>query len=319
MVAVEAKLPYLTFFHRPCRGYDICADGEDHLILSPVFETAVEFSSLVLSVDYVPQGQDWLMSEVQVCQNDVWSPFFKMALYSSKVGHSFDKQENNFGSVHIDVLKLKKPVQAYRFRLTIHGSVALPKVWVCVADPQSEYDPCVALLPMQSYSAKVDPISQMQLPVSPNDQIRLCSPTSLTMALNALGKKADPLETAAGVYDERANIYGNWTLNTAYACHFGVEAFVARFRRLNQLADFVKEGSFVLASIAYERGALSNAAIRQTPGHFVLICGWENNCVKVADPAAAFTKDVIRLYNAEEFARAWLLNKRGISYIVRKK
>lgn len=319
MNRAERKLPYLTFSHRPCRGYHLSGDGTEHIILSPVFDTSVAFSSLVLSVNFAPKGQDWLLSEVQVRQDGTWSPFYKLALYSQKLNHSFDEQEDDFASVCVDVLQLKKPAQAYRFRLTIGGEAALPAVTVCLTDANAEYDPCCILPPEGKRELTVEPISQMRLNVAEKDQIRLCSPTSLTMALNALSIETDPLETAQAVYDDKAAIYGNWTFNTAYACRMGADAFVTRFQRLSQLKDFLKKGSFVLASIAYKRGELAGAAVKQTPGHLVLICGWEEGRIRVADPAAQFTKEVIRYYNAEEFARAWLVRKRGLAYIVRKK
>ena len=75
----------------------------------------------------------------------------------------------------------------------------------------------------------------------------------------------------------------------------------------------------MLASIAYNKAELTGAAVKQTAGHLVLICGWQDSKIKVADPAAGETKDVIRYYDAEEFARAWLVRKRGLAYIVRKK
>ena len=319
MNRAAAKLPYLTFSHRPCRGYHLSGDEAEHIILSPAFETAVEFSSLILSVDFCPKGQDWLMSEVQICQDGTWSPFYKLALYSQKLNHSFDEQEDNFARVCVDVLQLKKPAQAYRFRLTVGGEPVLPTATVCLTDAHAEYDPCAALPPEGKLELDITPISQMRLKISEQDQVRLCSPTSLTMALNALGIKADPLQTAEGVYDDKAAIYGNWTFNTSYACRKGADAFVTRFQRLGQLKDFLKKDSLVLASIAYDRGGLTGAAVKQTPGHLVLICGWEGDKVRVADPAAALTQEVIRYYNAEEFARAWLVRKRGLTYIVRKK
>ncbi|MBR3604046.1 MAG: C39 family peptidase [Elusimicrobiaceae bacterium] len=319
MNCAAVKLPYLTFSHRPCRGYELSGDGAEHIILSPVLESPVSFSSLVLSVDFVAKGQDWLMSEVQICQNEQWSPFYKLAIYSQKLNHSFDEQEDEFAKVCVDVLQLKQPAQAYRFRLTIGGEASLPKVTVCLTDAQARYDVCDALLPEGKKEIEVKPISQMRLNVTENDRVRLCSPTSLTMALNTLGIAADPLQTAESVYDEKAAIYGNWTFNTAYACQKGADAFVTRFQRLSQLKEFVNKNSLVLASIAFKRGELQGSAVRQTPGHLVLICGWNDGKIRVADPAASLTKEVIRYYNAEEFARAWLVRKRGLAYIVRKK
>ena len=318
MSTAEPKLPYLTFFHRPQRGYLFHGDGNAHTVVSPAFETPVEFSSLVLSVNYHTKTNGWLFSEVQVCQDGVWSKFFKLALYSPKVSHSFDAQEDEAGFVAVDLLRLKKPAQAYRFRLTLHGDMDVPCVFVCITDSNAVYDECAAILPGGSRRVAVKPLSQMRLDVSPTDQLRLCSPTSLAMALNALGVEEDPLQTAAGVYDDRARIYGNWTLNTAYASRRGCPACVTRFHNLAQLDEFVNKDCLVLATIAYKKGELTGAAVAKTPGHLVLICGWENGKIRVADPASELKKDVVRFYDAAEFARAWLMRKRGAAYLVRR-
>lgn len=318
MNAAEPKLPYLTFFHRPRRGYILRGDGDMHTVLSPAFETSVDFSSLVLSVNYQTRTNGWLLSEVQIRQGGVWGKFFKLALYSKKLNHSFDAQEDQAARLNIDVLHAKTPAQAYRFRLTLHGDIDVPAVCVCITDAAARYDECAAILPPGKRKIAVKPVSQMRLDVSAADQMRLCSPTSLSMALNALGVKADPLQTAVAVYDDRARIYGNWCLNAAYACACGRAAFVTRFHRLAQLGEFLDKDSLVVASLAYKRGELAGAAVAQTPGHLVLLCGWEDGKVRVADPAAALTREVIRFYDAAEFARAWIQNKRGAAYIVRK-
>ncbi len=320
MTSVETPAcPYLTFFHRPRRGYEFSGDGEAHTTLSPVFETPVSFSSLVLSSRRPAHTGGWLLAEAQICTNGAWSKFYKLGCLSEKVNHSFDSQEDEYARVCADLLKLNAPAQAYRFRLTVGEQADVPDVFVCLTDAAASYAPDAAVLPAGTRTIPVFPVSQMRLDVPEEDRKRLCSPSSLCMALNALGIKADPLETAAAVYDDRARIYGNWMLNTSYACARGCEAFVTRFQKLEQLEEFLTPQSLVVASVGYGRGELAGAAVPHTPGHLVLLCGWENGKVRVADPAAERTEDVIRFYDAAEFARAWLKNKRGAAYLVRKK
>ena len=61
------------------------------------------------------------------------------------------------------------------------------------------------------------------------------------------------------------------------------------------------------------------AAIDRTPGHLVLVRGWQHGKVLTADPAASTRETVLRAYDAREFANAWLNHKKGVAYIVRKK
>ena len=310
-------LPPFTFLHQPGFAYKIQGDGVSRTVLSPAFET-VDFFSLILSVNYTTATNGWLLSEVQICQSGVWSPFFKLAFYSNKLKHSFDTQETETAILHVDELQAKVPAQAYRFRLTLQGEMDVSCVTACI-EPVQKNEVQVTELLMGERQIDIRPFSQMQLPVAPEMQKRLCSPTSLCMALNALGVLSDPLETAAAVYDKHADIYGNWTLNTAYASTRGLFACVTRFDTLMQITDYVNKDSLVLATISYEQGELTDSAAEQTLGHLVLICGWNGGKICVADPAAKIAEEVIRFYDAKEFTRAWLVNKHGAAYIVRKK
>ena len=316
-MTTKIALPSHTFLHQPGPGYQLEGDGPSRIVLSPVFQTT-DFSSLILSVNYTTATNGWLLTEVQLCQQGKWSPFFKLAFYSNKLKHSFDAQETDQAVLRVDELYAKKPAQAYRFRLTLQGEMDVSCVSICL-DAKENFPADFAQLPLGAHQIKVKPLSQMCLSVSPDMQKRLCSPTSLCMALNALGVPADPLETAAAVYDQQADIYGNWTLNVAYAATRGLFACVTRFHTLKELFDYVHKDSLVLASIAYREGELSGAATAQTPGHLVLICGWEDGQICVADPAAKTAEEVIRFYDAAEFAHAWLVNKHGAAYLVRKK
>lgn len=313
----KSALPPFTFLHTPGPGYQITGDGPSRTVLSSVCKTP-DFSSLVLSVNYTTASNGWLLSEVQICQGGTWSDFFKLAFYSKNLNHSFDAQETDSAVLRVDELQAKTPAQAYRFRLTLQGEMDVSCVCVCV-EPVQKSPVQTVNLPSENKQIKIAPISQMCLPVAPEMQKRLCSPTALCMALQTLGVPADPLQTAAAVYDKRADIYGNWTLNTAYAAARGLFACVTRFQSLGELANFISKDSLVLATIAYQKGELTGAAAEQTPGHLVLLCGWADGKICVADPAAPTHEEVIRFYDREEFARAWLVNKHGAAYLVRKK
>ena len=317
MHRAETNLPYLTFMHCPGAEYSVKGEGTSRTVVSPVFQTP-DFSSLILSVNYHTATNGWLLTEVQVLVGGVWSKFFKLAFYSVRLNHSFDPQEDADASLAVDELLLKRSARAYRFRLTLHGDMEVSRIFVCLGEASSGCPENFAALPPGRKEIAVRPFSQMCLPVAAEQKVRLCSPTSLAMALNVLGIRTDPVQVASAVYDDRAHIYGNWTLNTAYASRLGCEALVTRFTRLEQLENFLTEKSLVAASMAYEKGELSGAAVVQTPGHLVLLCGWENGKIRVADPAAGTDKEVIRFYDAAEFARAWLKRKGGVAYLVRR-
>ena len=319
MTNATESLPGWTFTHRPDRGYTLRGDGDNHIITSPVFRTPADFKSLVLSVSYQPREGESLLTEVQICQDGQWSKFFKLAFYSTEEKYSFDEQEDENAALYVDILRADHAAQMYRFRLTLHGQADIPIVTVCVQPAYREPDPYSGLLPPGKCWVDVKPISQMTLEQTPQLCRRLCSPTSMCMALNTLGVTCKPLEVAQAVYDTRAQIYGNWTFNTAYANARGLDACVTQFKRLSQLDEYVTPDSLVLATIGYGPGELTDAAIAQTAGHLVVICGWEQELIRVADPAAEQASEVLRFYHADEFARVWLSNKSGMAYLVRKK
>lgn len=293
------------------------ADGIKTEISLPV-KPAFPFLSLVLSAGFQAQRDGCLLLEAQVCQNGEWSKFYKLALLAAQFKRSFPPQEDAFGRVDTDELRLSAPAEAYRYRLKFSGDVKLSGLWICGVRAPFAYDAkTAARLPAGSFCADVTPLSQMEQ--KHPSRRRICSPTSVTMALNALGFSTELTPFMQEVFDQTAAIYGNWTFNTAAACAHKAQAFVRRFSALTELKDFVTPDSLVVASIAYKKGELDGAPMESTPGHLVLIRGWDKNKILVADPAAATKESVLRAYDAQQLADAWLLNKQGAAYIVRKK
>lgn len=293
------------------------ADGIKTDVSFP-FRPAFPFSSLVLSANFAAQDDGCLLLEVQVCRGGEWSGFYKLGLLSAQFKRSFPPQEDAFGRVETDELCLSASAEAYRFRLKTSGVGRLNGLWACGVRAPFAYDvKSASRLPSGAFCAAVEPVSQMEQ--KHPDKRRICSPVSVSMALNALGQKTLLEPFLQDVFDQSAAIYGNWTFNTAAAGMRGAQAFVRRFSALTELKDFVTPDSFVVASISYGRGKLDGAPMESTAGHLVLVRGWGKQKVLVADPAAATKETVLRAYDARQFAEAWLLNKKGAAYIVRKK
>ena len=153
---------------------------------------------------------------------------------------------------------------------------------------------------------EVVPLSQKEQ-ITP-DNMRICSPVTLCMALNALGRPIVLSQVLQNVYDPASDIFGNWFFNTAYASQQGLDVHFWRFGSLEELGDFCTPKSLVAASIAYDENELPGAAQPKTAGHFVLIRGWKDGKILVADPAAETSAEVLRAYEAQPFAQAWLKN-----------
>lgn len=317
---VKNTLPCVfNYLHSP-----LDMEGESTLdgvrtITSRVVEVPGKFSSLFLSFNAQIPADSYVLAEVQVREGEKWSGYYKLGMFSPRLKTSFPPQKDDFGQVDTDELSLTSPAQAYRFRFQISGHAQVFLVAVCGVKNPFVYDEKIAVrLPQKSVFYPVEPISQMEQKTV--HRRRICSPTALCMALNRLEQKISLPDVMEGVYDHAADIYGNWLFNIAYAGEYpALAAYVRRFSSLAELEDFVTEDSCVLASIAFEENELPGAPLAHTTGHLVLIQGWKNNQILVADPAAPSADSVCRAYNKADFARAWLKRKQGISYIVRKK
>ncbi len=278
-----------------------------------------EFSSLVLSANLGVFFDGCVLLEVQVSPNGKrWSPFFKLGLVSETFQQSFPDQANEWGIVKIDELVLVKPMRYYRLRVRMEGEVPLLSIGTSgVRDPFKYDEEKATRLPSGAFSAKVWPISQKEQDLP--DKMRICSPTALCMALSALGRPIVLSKVLQNVYDPAADIFGNWFFNTAYASQQGLDVHFWRFSSLSELEKYCTPNALIVASIAYGENELPNAVQSQTEGHLVLICGYREGKVLVADPAGQTVAHVLREYDAKPFARAWLNNKKGAAYILRRR
>ena len=146
---------------------------------------------------------------------------------------------------------------------------------------------------------------------------RICSPTSLAMALEFLGVKRSTEEIAELVYDHDAGIYGNWSFNAAVAGRLIGESFVVRADGFALLESEVVAGRPVVLSHKWKKGELTGAPVESSDGHLVVVVGFsETGDVVVNDPAAK-PGTVRRTYRRAEIWRTWQQNASGIVYLLR--
>lgn len=184
---------------------------------------------------------------------------------------------------------------------------------------------------------RVPPYSQMvhrgHYPEYGGGGVAWCSPTSVAMVLAYYGVKpsesqyawvsdphTDPWvdEVARRVYDFEYEGTGNWPFNTAYAAKKLHRAVVMRLRGLHDAERFVAKGVPVVASISFGSGQLAGAPLTSTPGHLVVIRGFnKRGDVIVNDPAAPDSSTVRRVYDRAQFEAAWLRRSHGLAYLLR--
>ncbi len=314
--STSAHIGVFNRFHTPDETAEQSSHGGIQTVTSVVFHTPFTFDKLVLSANVRSQTDGCLLLEAQVCVDGQWSEFYKLGLLSGKFKTSFPPQQDAFGQVQTDQLELVHPAQAYRYRLKLYGDMELLLLAAsCVQGPFVYNEKSASRVPPGEYTHPIIPLSQMEQDTP--QKRRICSPTCLCMALQALDYAAPLGEVLSRAFDQTAGLYGNWVFNVAAAASFGAQVFFRRFAQLEELEHFVHADSLVIASLAFGRGELPNAPLEKTPGHLVLVRGWKKQTVLVADPAAPTASSVLREYNATDFARAWLCNKQGAAYVVR--
>ena len=149
---------------------------------------------------------------------------------------------------------------------------------------------------------------------------RICSPTSLGMALTFLGRPQSTLDTCAGVYDHGAEIYGNWSFNAAYAATQGFAATALHLDGLAAIEAEVAAGRPVVISHKWAAGEMSQTPTRASDGHLILVVGFTaEGDVVVHDPAAdpRDAEAIRRVYPRAEVQRSWLRNGEGVAYVLR--
>lgn len=149
------------------------------------------------------------------------------------------------------------------------------------------------------------------------DRKRICSPASLFMILKYYKKNLTLNKIASMVKDRNKNIYGNWLFNTLYANSSGLNSFIARFNSVYEIIPLLKNKIPLAASISFKKGELKNAPLKKTKGHLIVIKGiTDKGDIITNDPAADSNKTVERIYNIDEFEKAWIVNKHGTAYII---
>lgn len=213
----------------------------------------------------------------------------------------------------IDEIHAAPPVESVRLRVRVGGpdrAAMLEAPWLVTLsawDGVASGDAVVAgvslaVLP-RTQMAEADPI-----------RLRICSPTSVGMAMEYLGCAVPTVALAEEIYHAPTDRYGIWPAAVRAAATHGLPGYVLRFPDWEAVAWCLSRALPIVASIRYEVGELTNAAISDTTGHLVVITGIDGDDVVVNDPAARTAGEVARRYRRDELTRVWL-ERTGIGYV----
>lgn len=245
-----------------------------------------------------------------------WSPWFRLLAWGKAVEDD-GVEHSASGEVDVDLLRLAQSARHWRYRLIWHDpgkQMQIRRVALCLTDPEGS-DPRPAEPNRQAWGVRLDVpfLSQWDARTLPAD--RLCSPTAVAMVSRFFGLNVDGEQMAGLAFDAASDLYGNWSFNMLAASQVGLSAWIDRGHDLRYLEDLVATGRPVVASIAFEAGALENAPVPRSSGHLVVVCGFsDRGDVVVRDPASRDTNSWIT-YRRASFAKAWL-NHGGTAYLL---
>lgn len=251
-----------------------------------------------------------------------WSPWLRIGDWNlpgrtEDVPTTFER-----GRVAVDVLRLVSPMDEMQLAFRpADGAEALNPMEVSAS---------VVLTNLERLESRIDATrsepwpTPVRLAVPARSQRedggaighRICSPTSVAMALSYHGVDVRTAELAAALRDPHHDIYGNWNRAVQGARTFGVHGRLARVSSWRSVAAVLATGTPIIASIRAGEGELHGAPYPSTAGHLLVITGLgADGAVHVNDPAARNAGSVPRTYSRSDMTRVWLANG-GVCYLL---
>jgi hypothetical protein len=178
----------------------------------------------------------------------------------------------------------------------------------------SAWDGALGDLSASSSAVSLEVPARTQMTEAEDIRLRICSPTSVGMALEHLGCAVPTPVLAAAVFHAPTDRYGVWPAAIRAAATYGVPGYLLRFSDWESVSWCLGHGLPIVASIRYREGELSRATIPETTGHLIVITGLDGDEVLVNDPAAPTSAEVRRRYRRDELSRVWL-ERTGIGYV----
>lgn len=249
---------------------------------------------------------------VQVMTQSGWSNWYAMETWGAiSCSHSGG---DDLAKVETDILRLTAPTRRFRLKIKLSGASLLHRIGILARNSRAARLPTDTSLLME----RDNPAPRRSQKVEdPAIKGRICSPTSVSMALESLGFNYPTHFVAADCHDEGDKMYGNWPFNVASLWRLGARARLEYYPNLEMASREILQGRLLIASVRFAEGVLDGAPMKSTNGHLILVRGLardENGewRVLVNDPAAATPEETPRRYLVSQFDKAWT----GIAYVV---
>ena len=310
-------LPAYTLFLTPSDFKILKINKNLQVFVSKPIKAPFDFDSLVPSLNIIYKSKDAaVLVQVAVKTEEGWSSLYKLFYLSKNYKKTFSNLKDKFISRQTDTILPCTKATAFKLQITVLGKAKINLITAALTNKNIKHNTELSLesLGVKDIELPVKAISQKEYKIK-SLRNEICSPTSLTMALNYFGKKVSLDDVIKGVFDEGAKIYGTWPFNTAYAGELGFKCCVVRCSSLAQAEAEIYQARPLIISVEFKNGELKNAPVKKTEGHLIILTGLDENGDFIAlDPAAKTAAQARRIYSRKDLAKVWLKNKRGLAY-----
>jgi hypothetical protein len=249
-----------------------------------------------------------------------WTDFLDVGWQANRSPVPTRRLRGRLAEVDVDYLKLAKPSRRWRLRLSARGGRPWTWPWGIASVTWrggGRHRRWREVPPLDSPLRLSVPLAS-QMAEGGSKGPDACSPTCIQMMLAHRGIEAPVPRVMRETWDPAAQIYGNWQKAIEAAWRLGCPGVLVFLRHWGQVADCLRAGFPVAASIKFPRGkvTLPGAPIGHSGGHLVVIRGLTpEGKVLVNDPAADDRRGVARSYDLRAFSRAWF-GFSGMGYLL---
>jgi hypothetical protein len=297
---------------------------------SPEVTTQFAFTELIPSYNPHCPPETGLRFDVRTrdAASAKWSNWFYLGSWGRTLASVEREIQNDFGSVEVDTLKLARPADAYQVRIHFYAFNLNEKVNPTLRRLSVVYSGAIrdgGLRKTSVIPVSLAPDFSCDIPVPFRAQgnaarplrPEICSPTSVSMVMQYLGRDLPTEENALAIYDSEYGLFGNWARAVAWAGENGFDAWVTRYRNWDQVKATLAQGQPIIASIRFDKGQCPSFVLKQTDGHLIVIRGMTRQGDLIVNDPVSRDKGNGAVYKASELAKAWFEHG-GVGYIIRK-
>jgi len=296
------------------RAPSVETDRGDAVVALPEWRPRQPAHRLVPAFSVLGEGVQGFRFELSVLAAGTWSPWVAGATVGqAQFPETATRCETLVGE--IDEFIASPPAERVRLVLRVSPGdrgALLASPWFVSLSAWSPDTPSEASA-AGSARLVVPPVSQMEEDAEIRN--RICSPASVAMVLAYYGARVAVADLARESFHPGLDLYGVWPAAIRAAARRGIAGYLLRFPDWAAAAWCLERSMPLIATVRYDTGELSGAAVAQTSGHLLVLTGYADGEVFVNDPAAPVAAEVPRRYRLDELRRVWLA-RTGIGYVL---